>query len=122
MAVGTLALMNLASISVAERSRELALLRAIGGFRRQVRRTLLIELLVTVAIALFLGLLLGSLLLADLLTAVQRYVARVRLEYFFPWDVSLWLVAVSLAAGAIALLAVLPALARLPLSVALDSE
>jgi putative ABC transport system permease protein len=120
--VGALALMNMASISVAERSREFALLRSVGGFRRQVRRSLLVELLTTGGIALMLGLALGGLLLVYLLAAVERYVTGVRLEYVFPWNAAGWLGGVAVLAALVGVLAVQPALARVPLSVALDAE
>ncbi len=122
LAVAALALMNMALISVADRSREFAVLRAIGAFRGQVRKTLLVEMLATGGLSLLLGLALGAALLLYLLEAVHRYLTGVNLEYAFPWTDVLWLAGVALAAGPAALLAAIPAMRRVPLSVALDSE
>ena len=122
LAVAALALMNMASISVAERSREFAVLRAVGAFRRQVRKTLLIEMLATGGLSVLLGIAMGAILLVYVLLAVQRYITGAHLEYMFPWHALPWLVCVAAAAGPCAVLAAVPALERVSLSVALDSE
>jgi putative ABC transport system permease protein len=122
LAVAALALMNMALISVADRGREFAVLRAIGAFRAQVRKTLLVEMLVTGGLSLLLGLALGAALLLYLLAAIHRYLTGVNLEYAFPWNAVLWLVCVAIAAGPAAVLAAIPAMRRVSLSVALDSE
>jgi len=60
--VGTFLIVNTFSILVAQRSRELALLRALGASRRQVNRAVLAEALVVALIASTLGLGVGYLL------------------------------------------------------------
>jgi putative ABC transport system permease protein len=122
LAVAALALMNMALISVADRSREFAVLRALGAFRGQVRKTLLVEMLATGGLSLLMGLALGAALLLYLLAAVHRYLTGVNLEYAFPWNAMLWLASVALLAGPAAVLAAIPAMRRVSLSVALDSE
>ena len=122
LAVAALALMNMALISVADRGREFAVLRAIGAYRGQVRKTLLVEMLATGGLSLLLGLALGAALLLYLLAAVHRYLTGVNLEYAFPWNAVFWLVCVAVAAGPAAVLAAIPAMRRASLSVALDSE
>jgi putative ABC transport system permease protein len=57
--VGTFLIINTFSILVAQRSRELALLRALGASRRQVTRSVLLESLVVGFIGSTLGLLVG---------------------------------------------------------------
>ncbi|MCU1483735.1 MAG: ABC-type transport system, involved in lipoprotein release, permease component [Actinomycetia bacterium] len=57
--VGTFIIYNTFSILVAQRTREMALLRAIGASRRQVTRSLMLEALVIGFIASIVGLLLG---------------------------------------------------------------
>jgi putative ABC transport system permease protein len=57
--VGTFLIINTFSILVAQRSRELALLRAMGASRRQVTRSVLLEALVVGFIGSTLGLLVG---------------------------------------------------------------
>jgi len=59
LVVGTFLIVNTFSILVAQRSRELALLRALGASRRQVNRSVLLEALVVGLIGSTLGLLLG---------------------------------------------------------------
>jgi putative ABC transport system permease protein len=122
LAVAALALMNMALISVADRGREFAVLRAIGAFRGQVRKTLLVEMLVTGGLSLLLGLALGAALLLYLLAAIHRYLTGVNMEYAFPWNGVMWLVCVALVAGPAAVLAAIPAMRRVSLSIALDSE
>lgn len=60
--VGSFLIVNTFSILVAQRGRELALLRAIGASRRQVVRSVLVEALVVGVIGSTVGLLLGVLL------------------------------------------------------------
>ncbi len=62
MVVGTYLIINTFSILVAQRSRELALLRAIGASRRQVNRSVLTEALVIGIVGSTLGLGIGFLL------------------------------------------------------------
>ncbi|KAA1424824.1 ABC transporter permease [Mumia zhuanghuii] len=57
--VGTFLIVNTFSILVAQRSRELALLRALGASRRQVSRSVLIEALIVGLVGSTLGVLLG---------------------------------------------------------------
>jgi putative ABC transport system permease protein len=59
LVVGTFLIINTFSILVAQRSRELALLRALGASRRQVTRSVLLEALVIGVVGSTLGLLLG---------------------------------------------------------------
>ncbi|MDX6277326.1 MAG: putative transport system permease protein [Nocardioidaceae bacterium] len=59
LVVGTFLIINTFSILVAQRSRELALLRALGASRRQVTRSVLIEATVVGVIGSTLGLLVG---------------------------------------------------------------
>lgn len=66
LVVGTFLIINTFSILVAQRSRELALLRALGASRRQVTRAVLLEALVVGFIGSSLGLLAGFGLAAGL--------------------------------------------------------
>ena len=66
LVVGTFLIINTFSILVAQRSRELALLRAMGASRRQVTRAVLLEAVVVGLIGSTLGLLLGFALASGL--------------------------------------------------------
>jgi putative ABC transport system permease protein len=57
--VGAFIIYNTLSITVAQRTRELALLRALGGSRRQVRRTVTAEALAIGSVASFIGVFAG---------------------------------------------------------------
>lgn len=57
--IATLLILNTFSILVAQRAREMALLRALGATRRQVRRSVLLEAVVVGALGATLGILLG---------------------------------------------------------------
>jgi putative ABC transport system permease protein len=59
LVVATLSINNTFSISVAQRTRELALLRAVGASRRQVRLSVIVEALVVGAISAGVGLAVG---------------------------------------------------------------
>lgn len=60
LVVGTFLIINTFSILVAQRSRELALFRAIGATRAQVTRSVIVEALIVGVIGATLGLLLGA--------------------------------------------------------------
>ncbi len=68
LVVGTFLIINTFSILVAQRSRELALLRALGAHRRQVTRSVLIEALAVGFVGSTLGLALGFVLAIGLRT------------------------------------------------------
>jgi putative ABC transport system permease protein len=73
LVVGTFLIINTFSILVAQRSRELALLRALGASRRQVTRSVLIEALVVGFVGSTLGLLGGFGLAAGLKALFARF-------------------------------------------------
>ena len=62
LVVGTFLILNTFSIIVAQRTRELALFRALGATRRQVTRSVLLEALVVGLVGSTVGLLLGFVL------------------------------------------------------------
>jgi putative ABC transport system permease protein len=73
LVVGTFLIINTFSILVAQRSRELALLRAMGASRRQVTRSVLLEAFVVGLIGSTLGLLLGLALALGLRFVFSRF-------------------------------------------------
>ncbi|WP_068264336.1 ABC transporter permease [Janibacter limosus] len=74
--VGSFLIINTFSILVAQRGRELALLRAIGASKRQVVRSVLIEAFIVGVVGATLGLLLGVLLALG----IQRLFATIGLD------------------------------------------
>ncbi|MBD8868435.1 ABC transporter permease [Nocardioides donggukensis] len=73
LVVGSFLIVNTFSILVAQRSRELALLRALGASRRQVRRMVLIEATVVGLVGSTLGLGLGVLLFLGIRAAFGQF-------------------------------------------------
>jgi putative ABC transport system permease protein len=95
---------NTLVISVAERRRELGILKALGTERRQVVRLILAEALAITAIGGLLGYLVGSYLIRFSGTALTANISGWTLTYVFPW---------SLAASLVLLLALVTAAAAL---------
>jgi putative ABC transport system permease protein len=101
--VAVVGIVNALVISVAERRREFGIVRALGGFRSQVRKLVLLE---AVAIS-FVGVLLGAFAavfdIQFMSHTVSMVLAGYTVPFRFPWAWVLWtfpvVVLVSLAAG-----------------------
>lgn len=123
VAIALVGVGNTLSLSVLERTRENALLRALGLTRGQLRGTLAIEALLISGSAVLIGLLLGSLYgyagTSALLGAAQQVGA---IELSIPWPRMALIVLVALGAGLLA--SVLPArrAAKVPPAAALGDE
>jgi putative ABC transport system permease protein len=120
--VAVLGIVNTLTVSITDRTRELAVLQAIGGLRRQIRRTIWLEALTVAIIGLVLGAALGSINLYYLLQIVQHDVIGMRLEYQFPVLTILELVPIMLAAAFVAALLPSESAVRIPLVQALEYE
>ncbi|MFF3687349.1 ABC transporter permease [Streptomyces sp. NPDC002187] len=75
--VGVFLIANTFTMLVAQRTKELALLRAVGASRRQVKRSVIIEAMVVGAIASVVGFLLGLGLATGLRSAMSAFGAKV---------------------------------------------
>jgi len=102
--VAILGIFNTLTVSITDRRRELGILRALGGFDGQVRRTIWMEALGIGALGLILGFAVGAINLYYLLDIVQRDIAGMRLDYTFPVSTALELVPVIFAAAFLAAL------------------
>jgi putative ABC transport system permease protein len=100
--VAILGIVNTLTVSITDRRRELGVLRAVGGLRGQIRRTIWMEALGIGAIGLTLGFLLGAVNLYYVLQVVHHDIAGMRLAYEFPWPVALGMVPTILGASFIA--------------------
>jgi putative ABC transport system permease protein len=100
--VAILGIVNTLTVSITDRRRELGVLRAVGGTRGQVRRTIWIEALSIGTLGLVLGLAFGAVNLYYILQIVHRDIAGMRLDYAFPFSVALALVPTILAAAFVA--------------------
>ena len=82
--VAILGIVNTLTVSITDRRRELGVLKAVGGLRGQIRRTIWIEALSIAAIGLALGFALGAVNLYYVLQIVHHDIAGMRLDYEFP--------------------------------------
>ncbi|MEX2263071.1 MAG: FtsX-like permease family protein [Bryobacteraceae bacterium] len=87
--VAILGIVNTLTVSIADRKRELGVLRAVGGLRNQIRGTLWLEAMSIGAIGLILGLALGAVNLYYQLRMVRQDFSGMAFDYEFPWYVAM---------------------------------
>ena len=90
--VAVLGVANTLVISVAERRRELGILKALGTERRQVVRLIVAEALTISAVGGLLGYLIGSYLIRFSGTALTANISGWSLAYTFPWALAVSLI------------------------------
>jgi putative ABC transport system permease protein len=95
--VAVLGIVNTLTVSITDRRRELGVLQAVGGLRNQVRRTIWLEALTIGMVGLILGLAFGALQLYYSLRISAEDIAGLRLDYEYPYQISLILLPVILA-------------------------
>jgi putative ABC transport system permease protein len=100
--VAILGIVNTLTVSITDRRRELGVLKAVGGLRGQIRRTIWIEALSIAAIGLTLGFALGAINLYYILQIVHHDIAGIRLDYEFPIGTVLALVPTMLGSAFVA--------------------
>jgi putative ABC transport system permease protein len=105
--VAILGIVNTLTVSITDRRRELGVLRAVGGLKGQIRRTIWLEALGIGVLGIALGYGLGAINLYYVLEIVRQDIAGMRLDYRFPTTIALALVPVL--SGAAFLAAIWPA-------------
>ncbi len=100
--VAILGIVNTLTVSITDRRRELGVLRAVGGLRGQIRRTIWIEALTTGTLGLTLGLLLGAVNLYFTLEIGRMDIVGMRFNYQFPIGTAAMLVPIMLGAAFVA--------------------
>jgi putative ABC transport system permease protein len=120
--VAVLGIVNTLTVSITDRRRELGVLQAVGGLRRQVRRTIWLEAMSIGAIGLILGISLGMLNIYYTLGMVRRDLGGLDLDYMFPTPMALALVPVILLAAFVAAIGPAEAAVRGSLVEALEYE
>jgi putative ABC transport system permease protein len=100
--VAILGIVNTLTVSITDRRRELGVLRAVGGLKGQIKRTIWMEALGIGALGIVLGFGLGALNLYYVLEIVRRDVIGMRFAYQFPTSVALGVAPVMLAAAFVA--------------------
>jgi putative ABC transport system permease protein len=99
VAVAVLGIVNTLTVSIADRRRELGVLRAVGGLRSQIRHTVWMEAVAIGLIGLILGLMTGAVNLFYELQVIQTDLTGIPLEYKFPFSIAALLVPVILGAA-----------------------
>lgn len=120
--VAVLGIVNSLTVSITDRRRELGILQAVGGLRRQVRRAVWTEAAGIGLLSLALGLALGALILFYYLEALREDLAGMRLDYHYPTRIALWMVPTLMAAAWLAALAPAESAVRGSLLEALEYE
>jgi putative ABC transport system permease protein len=87
--VAVLGIVNTLTVSIIDRRRELGVLQAVGGLRRQVRHTIWMEAATIGLIGIALGLVLGAINLYYVLEMTSRDFSGMRLEYVYPFTIGL---------------------------------
>jgi putative ABC transport system permease protein len=105
--VAILGIVNSLTVSITDRRRELAIVRAVGGSKRQVRRTIWIEAMSTAGLGVVLGCAFGAINLYYVLQMIREDVAGLRLVYGYPGALALLVAPLLLAVALLA--ALLPA-------------
>ena len=100
--VAILGIVNTLTVSITDRRRELGVLKAVGGLRGQIRRTIWLEALSVAALGLVLGYALGAINLYYIIQMVRHDIAGMRLTYQFPVATVLALVPTILGAALVA--------------------
>jgi putative ABC transport system permease protein len=100
--VAILGIMNSLTVSIMDRRRELGVLQAVGGLRRQLRHTIWMEAVSVGVVGLLLGLALGALNLHYVLQIANRDISGTGLDYRYPVGIALMLVPVILASAFVA--------------------
>jgi len=100
--VAVLGIVNTLTVSITDRRRELGVMQAVGGLRRQIRRTVWIEALSIGVIGLVLGTAFGAVNLYYSLGMVKRDFGGVNLDYIFPIAFVLFMIPTILSAAFIA--------------------
>jgi len=86
--VAILGIVNSMTVSVTDRRRELGILRAVGGFRNQVRWTIWMEAIAVALVSLIIGLSFGAVQLYFQLEMTARDVPGLRFDYIYPVSVA----------------------------------
>ena len=120
--VAILGIINSLTVTIADRRRELGILRAVGGSRGQVRGTLWMEAVALAMVGVILGLAVGAVHLYDVLELTFRDFPGMRFDYVYPYGVALLLVPIICAAALLSAIGPAEAACRGSLVEALEYE
>jgi len=122
LSVAVLGVVNALTVSIAERRRELGMIQAVGGLRRQIRRMVWTEAVAIGGIGLALGLALGVVTLFYALAISRRDLIGTDIGFAYPWQTAAILVPVVFIAAFVAALGPAESAVRGPVAEALEYE
>lgn len=120
--VAVLGIVNSLTVSITDRRRELGVLQAVGGLRRQVRQAIWMEALGIGAVSVILGLALGGIILYYYLGIIREDLAGLRLDYEYPFRIALLVIPTMLGAALLSSLGPAESAVRASLVEALEYE
>jgi putative ABC transport system permease protein len=120
--VAVLGIVNSLTVSITDRRRELGVLQAVGGLRRQVRQAIWMEAAGIGLVSIVLGLALGGVILYYYLGIIREDLAGLRLEYQYPVKIALLLIPTMLGAALLSSIAPAESAVRASLVEALEYE
>jgi putative ABC transport system permease protein len=120
--VAILGIVNSMTVSVTDRRRELGILRAVGGFREQVRWAIWMEAIAVALVSLIIGLAFGAVQLYCQLEMTARDFPGLRFDYMYPVGVALALVPIIIVTAVVGAVAPAEAAVRGSLVEALEYE
>jgi ABC-type transport system, involved in lipoprotein release, permease component len=120
--VAILGIVNTLTVSIIDRKREIGVLRAVGGSRRQIRQTVWMEAVAIGLVGLVLGVLFGAANLYFMLQITGRDLSGMYLPYRFPFDLVVMLLPTILAAALFSALWPAESAVRMSLVEALEYE
>jgi putative ABC transport system permease protein len=120
--IAVLGIVNTLTVSITDRRRELGVLQAVGGLRKQIRCTVWMEAAAIGVLGLVLGFVAGAAQLYYTLEITRLDLAGIRLTYEYPFGMALAIVPVILGAAFLAALVPAEAAVRGSLVEALEYE
>ena len=120
--VAVLGIVNSLTVSIIDRKRELGVLRAVGGLRRQVRQTIWMEAVAIGLVGVALGVVFGAANLYFLLQITGRDLSGMYLPYRFPIQLAMMLLPTILGAAWLSALWPAESAVRMSLVEALEYE
>lgn len=120
--VATLGIVNSLTVSIADRRRELGILKAVGGLRQQIRYAIWMEAATLGLMSVILGLAIGAVHLYYVLELSARDYPGLRFDYTYPYSVAAMIVPIIIGASILAALGPGESAARERLVEALEYE
>jgi putative ABC transport system permease protein len=120
--VAVLGIVNSLTVSIIDRKRELGVLRAVGGLRRQIRQTIWMEAVAIGLVGVVLGIVFGAANLYFLMQISGRDLSGMYLPYRFPFGLAMMLLPTILGAAWLSALWPAESAVRMSLVEALEYE